>query len=82
MRFSERAKRTETEANGRSAARVVSAHPQGLTPLFDHPQGYEVFGVSEASGDGSKRPERRAGRERSPAWGEYQCSITRWGPER
>ena len=54
------------EANGSSAARIASAHPQELIPPFDHPQGYKVFGASEASGDGIERLERREGRERSP----------------
>ena len=36
--LSERAKRATTEANGPSAAKVVSAHP-GYIPVFDHRKG-------------------------------------------
>ena len=55
-------------------ARALRTSAAGAS-VFDHPQG-NFYRVSEASEDGSKRPERSEGRLRSPVGANTMYSMT------
>ena len=67
------------EANGPSASEGRLRSPAGAYTSVQSPEGVPVFGASEASEDGSKRPERKRGSFALTRRGIYQCSITRRG---
>ena len=67
------------EANGPSASEGRLRSPAGAYTSVQSPEGVPVFGASEASEDGSKRPERKRGSFALTRRGMYQCSITRRG---